>query len=113
MSRRELLGIGVGAAAGVVALPNALRALTRTRESLLPQPSHVDIAIQAARWIRRSRIETKAGVKWPAAPRKPESVGLDLYNGFPGVILFPLELFPAPGDRQWLDEARLGANELI
>jgi hypothetical protein len=31
----------------------------------------------------------------------------------PGVILFHLELFHATGDKSWLEEAKLGANELI
>ncbi len=116
ITRRELLGLGVGAAAGIIAAPRALSALGLGALEAAPRPlppmSDMDVALAAARWIRRSRIETKAGVTWPADPLKPTSVGTDLYNGMPGVILFHLELFHATGDATWLDDARLGANEL-
>src|SRR6476620_9262380 len=105
ITRRELLGLGLGAAAGMLVAPQALRALET-------ETSDIDIALKAARWIRKSRITTPIGVAWPADPLKPR-VGFDLYNGFPGVILFHLELYHATNDRQWLDEAKLGANELI
>jgi lantibiotic modifying enzyme len=39
-------------------------------------------------------------------------VSHDLYSGTPGVILFLLELHEATGDDRYLDEARLGANDL-
>jgi lantibiotic modifying enzyme len=108
VTRRQLLGMGLGAAAGIVVAPRLLSAFTPPT----PPVSDLDVALKAARWIRRSRVETKHGVTWPADPLKPNSVGYDLYNGMSGVILFHLELFHATGDRSWLDDARLGANEL-
>lgn len=112
ISRRELLGMGLGAAAGMIALPHLLEAHTLDWTRASAPIDCVDAALKAARWIRRSRIETKNGVTWPANPLKPASVGLDLYDGMPGVITFYLELFYATGDRTWLDDAQLGANEL-
>lgn len=110
LTRRQLLGIGLGAAAGMLAVPRALEAAVGRRP---PEGmSDLDVALAAERWIRRSRIRTANGVAWPADPLKPK-IETDLYNGFPGVILFYLELFHATADKQWLEEAKLGANELI
>jgi len=111
-TRREAIGLGLGTLAGLLAGPEALRALGTLPRSIGPSPG-LDVALKAARWIAASRIETKDGIAWPADPAKPESVGTDLYNGMPGVVLFHLELYRASGDKHWLDEARLGANELI
>jgi lantibiotic modifying enzyme len=112
ISRRQLLGMGLGAAASVVALPKILSAFPPSNNSHAPL-TDLEVALRAAKWIRRSRIETKSGVTWPADPRNPTSVQYNLYNGMPGVILFHVELFDATGDRAWLDEAKAGANELI
>jgi lantibiotic modifying enzyme len=106
LSRRELLGLGLSAA-GLLSMPRALRALSFTTAPT----SDLDVALAAAHWIAKSRIKTPNGVAWPADPLKPK-ISYDLYNGFPGVILFYLELFHATGDSRWLDEARLGADEL-
>jgi lantibiotic modifying enzyme len=108
-TRREAIVAGMSAAASFLALPAAARAMTRFGEP----PTDLDVAIKAANWIRTSRIQTPTGVAWPADPLKKDSVGTDLYNGFPGVILFHLELFYATNDKSWLDEARRGADELI
>jgi lantibiotic modifying enzyme len=110
LTRRQLLGAGLSAAAGFLVVPRALNALP-SLHTLAPMPD-VDVALAAERWIRRSRITTPNGVAWPADPLKPK-IEYDLYNGFPGVIVFYLELYHATGDKQWLDEAKLGANELI
>jgi lantibiotic modifying enzyme len=115
-TRREMLGMGLGAAAGMMAIPRALSAVAAQPVSP-PSPlrapvNELDVALKAARWIRRARVETKNGVTWPADPLTPNSVQFDLYNGMPGVILFHIELFDATGDRSWLDDAKLGANEL-
>jgi len=113
MTRRELLGRGMGVAAGLMALPLSARSLEAVISSRTsPPPSDLEIAKKAAAWIRRSRVETRNGVTWPADPLRPATVRYDLYNGMPGVILFYLELFHATGDKTWLDDARLGAAEL-
>ena len=115
ITRRDLLRRGVGAAAGLIALPTAISALEPLSglRAAHASPSDLEVALKAAEWIRRSRIETRNGVTWPADPLQPASVRYDLYNGMPGVILFHLELFHATGDKSWLADARLGANELI
>lgn len=107
INRRQAIGLGLGAVAGMVALPTALDGF-----SISAPDTDLEIALKAARWIRKSRIETPTGVTWPADPLNPKPA-YDLYNGMPGVILFHLELFHATKDAQWLDEAKRGANELI
>jgi lantibiotic modifying enzyme len=84
----------------------------RTRTSALTA-SDLDVAFAAARWVRAARRETATGITWPADPGQPASVGRDLYNGIPGVVLFHLELYHATHDRVWLDEAKAGAREII
>ena len=112
ISRRAWLGTAAGIAASIAGVPAALSALETRLSHSAAAPDDLEIALKAERWIRRSRIETKNGVTWPADPLKPTSVGYDLYNGMPGVVLFYLELYRATGDELWLDEAKRGANEL-
>lgn len=78
-----------------------------------PQPAYRDIAIDAAKWIRYSRVETLFGYAWPADPNDPKTVNTTLYSGSPGVVLFLLELHAATGDPAYLDNARRGADELM
>lgn len=77
------------------------------------QAPYTDIAIDAEKWIRASRVETAAGVTWPADPANPKSTSAALYSGSPGVVLFLLELHHATGRRDYLDEAKRGADDLI
>ena len=111
LSRRELLGVGLGAVAGMLVLPGFLDAAPAHLGSVT-RPE-LDVALKAARWIRAARMETPHGVTWPADPARPSIVQTDLYNGMPGVVLFYLEMYHATGDRIWLDDASAGATELI
>jgi lantibiotic modifying enzyme len=136
LTRREALGLGVGAVASMLGLPGLARpepraastptlasTLARLGASAATPPAtrsrpELELALRAARWIRSARVETPRGITWPADPSKPTtpdapaSIETDLYNGMPGVVLFHLELYHATGDRAWLWEARAGANEL-
>jgi Lanthionine synthetase C-like protein len=107
LTRRDVIAGGLATASTLFVLPKALHAWTT------PAATDLEVALGAARWIRRSRIVTKHGVTWPVDPNEPALVALDLFNGTPGIILFHLELFDATHDAAWLDEARLGADELI
>jgi lantibiotic modifying enzyme len=113
LSRRAWLGRAAGVAASIAGVPAVLSAFeAHSPWTGATPPDDLEIALKAEAWIRRSRIETKTGVTWPADPLKPSSDEYDLYNGMPGVVLFYLELYHATGDKKWLDEAKLGANEL-
>ena len=70
-------------------------------------------AEDAARWVRASGIKTTAGLTWPSDPADPKTANTGLYSGSPGVVLFLLELHHATGKREYLDEARAGADELL
>jgi lantibiotic modifying enzyme len=112
--RRHVLRCALGAA-GLAALPESLRAeavAERLYRLKRETGSDLDVALRAERWIRTSRVETPHGIAWPADPTKPDSVEPDLYNGYPGVVLFYLELFDATGEQSWLDEAVGGAADL-
>ena len=105
MDRRHAIAVGLGGFASAVGLPRELLARPAG-------PSGLDVALDAAKWISKSRMETKAGAAWPADPLRGV-VDPTLYNGMPGVVLFFLELHKASNDKRWLDEARAGANEMI
>ena len=104
MDRRSAIATALGGVAGLAGLPRELFTIRN--------PSGLDTALAAAKWVSASRIGTKAGAAWPADPLDPKSVGYDLYNGMPGVVLFHIELHKATNDSRWLDEARAGANEI-
>lgn len=120
-SRREMIGVSLLGVAGLCASTplagsgNPFGTSTGSAERPM-----LDVALQAARWIRSTRIETNDGVTWPARPDPSDDAqALDdttessLYYGTPGVVLFYLELYYATGDDAWLDEARAGAGEMI
>ena len=61
-----------------------------------------DLAIRCAQWIDKSAQEGEGGrIAWPADPLKPTSIGLDFYNGMPGVVYFYANLYHATNDVQW------------
>jgi lantibiotic modifying enzyme len=100
----------------VAALVLAITALLDTLRGTAQAPPPADyrtIAIDAAKWIRGSRVDTLFGHSWPADPRDPKTVSIALYSGSPGVVLFLLELHHATGDAAYLVEARKGADELM
>lgn len=76
-------------------------------------PTYRDAAMQAARWIRASAVQSGNGTAWPADPRDPKSVNATLYAGAPGVILFFLEAYRSTGDQSFLKDARSGADNLL
>lgn len=71
------------------------------------------VAVDAAKWIRNSRVETPFGVSWSVDPGHPKTIDTGLYSGSPGVVLFLLELNHATGELAYLDDARKGADELL
>ena len=76
-------------------------------------PAYKEVAVDAAKWIRTSRVSTPFGIAWPADPTNPRTVGTTLYSGSPGVVLFLLELYAATGEAAYLDDARRGADDLM
>ena len=90
----------------------AVAALLFTLHGSAQAPAYKDVALDAGRWIRTTRVGTTFGIAWPSDPRNPKSVSTALYSGSPGVVLFLLELHQATGDAAYLDDARRGADDL-
>ena len=110
-SRRHVIRAGLGAAL-YAALPGPVRRGARSRRLREPDLRYFDAAVGAARWLRANAIESANGASWPAVPPDAKTVQHDLYTGFPGVVLFYIELHRATGDRAWLDLATKGADQL-
>jgi lantibiotic modifying enzyme len=110
-SRRDVIRAGLGAALAAV-LPKPSRHELHAGRSTEPDPRYFDAALGAARWLRATAIVTPTGTSWPAVPPDAKTVQYSLYTGFPGVILFLIELSRATGDRAWLDLATSGADQL-
>ena len=70
-------------------------------------------AEKAASWIQASEIPSADGLSWPAVPQDRKTVGLDLYSGVPGVVLFLIQASRTTGQTGYLDQARAGADFLM
>jgi lantibiotic modifying enzyme len=108
VNRREWLRQSTLTAA-VLGLPPAWRTGLR----LDGRRPYLNLAIQCAEWIERSRQDTGHGVRWPADPLRPGSYEPDLYNGAAGVVVFLAELHRSTGDDRWRTAAAAGADDLI
>jgi lantibiotic modifying enzyme len=108
-TRREFLSQTAKTAAVVGLGPAMAPVLSVPQRGARP---YLDLAVRCAKWISRSTQDHPEGAAWPADPKKPASVGLDLYNGMPGVVAFFANLHAAGGDARWLDLARRGAAYL-
>src|SRR5690348_3891175 len=109
--RRAILRLVHVSAVAALVLP-AL-ALRPTAVQPAKPANYRDVAIDAAKWIRSSRVDTLFGYAWPSDPSDPKTISTALYSGSPGVVLFLLELHAATGDPAYLAEARRGADELM
>ena len=74
---------------------------------------YLNAALQAARWIRSSAIQTSPGVAWPSAPGDEKTVATNLYYGNAGSVLFFIEAYRSTGDGTYLKDARAGADYLL
>src|SRR5690349_17463197 len=110
-SRRDVLRLGVSTAL-FAALPGPLRRVVHAHGASEPDLRYFNAAMAAARWLRATAIESPTGASWPVVPPDAKTVQHDLYTGFPGVVLFFIELHRATGDRAWLDLATKGADQL-
>lgn len=110
-TRREFLSEAALTAAAVGLGPGLTAALSLSAQS--SNRPYLDIAVRCANWIDRSAQEHDGGtVAWPADPLRPAAVGLDLYNGTPGVVMFLANLYQATGDEKWRTRAERGGKYL-
>jgi lantibiotic modifying enzyme len=103
LSRTTLAAAVAGLGPGVVSLLSAAQKTARP---------YLDIAIRCGEWIDRSRQTTDAGFAWPADPLKPGSIGLDYYNGLPGVVAFYANLWNSTKDEKWRQCAQRGGQRI-
>jgi rhamnogalacturonyl hydrolase YesR len=77
------------------------------------RPEALQAALEAARWIRSTAVQTAKGTAWPTIPGDPGTVRADLYGGACGPVLFFLEAYRSTKDRSYLKDARAGADFLL
>jgi lantibiotic modifying enzyme len=98
-------------------LPGAALALLCLAGNTACKPAadrtYVAAAEKAAAWIQASQVRSAQGLSWPAVPKDPASVSVDLYSGMPGVVLFFLDAYQATGKKSYLTQARAGADFLL
>jgi lantibiotic modifying enzyme len=111
-TRREFLSQAALAAAVAGVGPGLASAVAGFQQSPSSR-AHRDLAIRCAQWIDLSAQEKAGGLAWPADPLKPAAVGLDYYNGTPGVVAFYANLWHATGDARWRDRAQRGGEYLL
>lgn len=107
-SRRQFLQ-----QASVIAATAGLDSLALFRTGRSQQLSPLQIAQLCGEWIDRASIPNDEAPRWPADPLKPERVGLDFYNGMPGVVYFFARLAHATNDAKWQIRAGKGAEYLL
>ena len=95
-----IAGLGSGVATALASLQTTSR-------------PYLDLAIRCAQWIDRSVQRPGDLMAWPADPLKPAAIGLDYYNGMPGVVAFFAHLGAASGDSKWIEKAELGRRYLV
>jgi lantibiotic modifying enzyme len=106
MRRRDFLRI-TAAGSALLGTPGWL-AGSRNRPEL-GEGDPLQVAVEAAAWIRAHGWESRGGLSWPVVPGEGAAAALNLYSGTPGVVLFLLELHHATGDPAYLMEAQEGA----
>ena len=108
-TRREFQRTALAAAVAGVG-PGVASVLAGLQEASRP---YRDLAVRCAQWIDKCAQRSPSGLAWPADPLEPASIGLDFYNGTPGVVLFYANLWHATGDTRWRDRAQLGGEYLV
>jgi lantibiotic modifying enzyme len=65
-------------------------------------------------WLHQYVKTSAEGSSWPVIPGESSGrIGLDLYSGIPGIVLFYLEAHHATNKAEYLEEAKNGANFLL
>lgn len=108
-TRREFLSTAAMTAAMAGLGPGLGDLLAAVQKSNRP---YRDLAVRCGEWIDRSRQSSDGVEVWPADPLKPGSIGLDYYNGLPGVVAFFANLWHATGEDKWRERAQSGGTAL-
>ncbi len=104
-----------GSVVATVAIAATVLAACRERPAGTPPTDptqYLELAHEAERWIESTRVDTARGVAWPDVAEDPSTVGVSLYYGNAGTLVFYLELYRATGERRFLERATAGARDL-
>lgn len=81
---------------------------------LCAQSGLADSIQRIHQWLHQHVKTSTEGSAWPVIPGDNSGrIGLDLYSGVPGIVLFYLEAHHATGRAEYLEEAKNGANLLL
>lgn len=81
---------------------------------LCAQSGLADSIQRIHQWLHQHVKVSAEGSAWPVTPGDNSGrIGLDLYSGVPGIVLFYLEAHHATGRAEYLEEAKNGANLLL
>jgi len=81
---------------------------------LCAQSGLADSIQRIHQWLHQHVKTSAEGSAWPVIPGDNSGrIGLDLYSGVPGIVLFYLEAHHATGRAEYLEEAKNGANLLL
>lgn len=111
-TRRDALRAGFAATTALLVsspLVEVLRAMDVPRHADRPW---LELAARADTWLSAVSVQRSGGLAWPANPADAKSVGVDLYHGTAGVVLFYVEQYHATGNRAALETASRGADYL-
>jgi lantibiotic modifying enzyme len=111
-TRREFLSQAAQSVA-VAGLGPGIASVISALEQAPSSRPYLELALRCAQWIDSSAQSLDGGIAWPADPLKPASIGLDYYNGMPGIVVFYANLARATGDLRWRTRAEQGARYLV
>jgi lantibiotic modifying enzyme len=112
LTRREFLSQAALSVAVAGVGPGIASVVSALQQSPASRP-YLELALRCAQWIDQSTQNVDGGLAWPADPLKPASIGLDYYNGMPGIVVFYANLARATGDPRWRSRAEQGARYLV
>jgi lantibiotic modifying enzyme len=111
-TRREFLSQAALSVAVAGVGPGIASVVSALQQSPASRP-YLELALRCAQWIDRSAQPIDGALAWPADPLRPASIGLDYYNGMPGIVVFYANLARATGDARWRSRAEQGARYLV
>jgi len=112
-TRREFLSQAALSAAMAGLGPGVVSLLAQGTDQTSSRP-YRDLALRCAQWIDASAQDLDGnGIAWPADPLKPASIGLDFYNGMPGIVYFYANLYHATNDVQWRNKGLRAGGYLM
>lgn len=77
-----------------------------------PRP-YLNAAVEVARWLRTTVVETDYGPVWPDDHLRPQQIRMGLGSGVAGRVLFFLALHDCTRRKEYLHDVHMGADYLL